>query len=494
MKNNLNRREFIGTTAAAFSIVPAYVRGGRGRIAPSDKINVALIGSGTMGLKMLMSSWLPNEHLQVTCIADPNRDSDDYRDWSPHGMRDQIRKFIEQPNWGSKQGIRAGREAGKEVVEGYYGLMRDTNYTGCRTYNDFRELLDREDDIDAVLVMTPEHLHGAVSMAAMKKGVHSISHKTLANTYQEVHETVKMARDTGLITHLMAWNNDPDFWKLKAWLEAGVIGKVKEVHNWSNRPVWPQGFLDYPEEMKKPRGLDWDLWLGPEKDMPYHLDLTHALFRGWYKFGSGCLGDMGNYSLNRVYRILNPGMPRMIEARTATDAKIEGHQSRWRRPDVSFPKSSMIHFHHAELDVFWYDGGMKPYTPGELYDSNEELGPEGMLFVGEYGKILGDFHGRNFKLLPEKRHDAFEGAIQPEKTEEEILDGTDEWIAAVGEDRQSGGSFQVFEDLAKATCLGAIALRSNGRLHWDEKAMKFKNNDEANAMLQRDYREGWEIS
>lgn len=494
-KKSITRRAFLGTATAASSltILPRRVLGGPGYVAPSDKINFALIGSGTMAIKMLMSDWLPRDDMQITCIADPNKDSDDYRDWSQHGMRDRVREFIQKPNWGSENGIRAGRDAGKEIVDTYYANIRGmTDYKGCNTYTDYRELLEKEEGIDAIICMTPEHLHAAVCIAAMKKGKHAISHKTLSNVLHEVRLAADTARETGLVTHLLAWNNDTELYDLRDWLRAGVIGKVKEVHNWSARPVWPQGWLSYPEEeMKVPKGMDWDLWLGPVPDMPYHLDLTHALFRGWYNFGSGCLGDMGNYSLQRVYRMLNPGPPLAVTARSTHGCRIIGNQSRPVRSEVAFPNASTIHFKHEDLDIYWYDGGMQPNTPQELLDDGEAFEREGMLFVGEYGKILGSFHGRNFRVIPKRRMKAFEGLRL--KMRKDVISSTDEYITAIRDGRQSGGSFQNFQELAEATCLGNLAIRMNQRLEWDSENMRVTNVEEANKYLRREYRPGWEL-
>ena len=493
-KKNITRRAFLGTATAASSltILPRRVLGGPGYTAPSDKINFALIGSGTMAIKMMMSDWLPRDDMQITCIADPNKDTDDYRDWSQHGMRDRVRAFINKPNWGSEKGIRAGRDPGKEIVDTYYGNIRGmTDYNGCNTYADYRELLDKEEGIDAVLCMTPEHLHAAICIAAMKKGKHAVSHKTLSNVLYEVRQAADTARQTGLVTHLLAWNNDTELYDLQDWLHAGVIGKVKEVHNWSARPVWPQGWLHYPEkEMKVPKGMDWDLWLGPVPDMPYHLDLTHALFRGWYNFGSGCLGDMGNYSLQRVYRMLNPGPPNAVTARSTTGCEIVENRSRQVRSTVAFPHASTIHFEHDDLDIYWYDGGMLPAMPAELMEDGGRFEREGMMFVGEYGKIIGDFHGRNFRIIPSRRMKAFEN-MRMER--EDVISSTDEYITAIKDGRQSGGSFQNFQPLAEATCLGNLAIRMNQRLEWDSENMRVTNVDEANSYLRREYRPGWEL-
>ena len=496
-KKTINRREFLGTAAAVstISVLPRHVLGGPGHVAPSDKVNMALIGSGTQALSQLVSDWLPREDLHLACVCDPNKDSDDYRDWGPHFRRDRIRAFIQQPNWGSEKGIRAGREAGKEVVEAYYANIRGmSDYKGCDTYVDFREMLADSDHIDAVIDMTPEHLHGFVNISAMKAGKHVIAHKTLANVMHEVRETVKVAQDTGVTTHLMAWQNDPEFYRFKEWIQSGIIGKIKEVHNWTNRPIWPQGWMENPKEkMKVPKGLEWDLWLGTVPDRPYHHDYTHALFRGWYDFGSGCLGDMGNYSLWRVYRILDPGPVVSVKGHAATGAVIVGNQCQWRRSDVAFPNASTIHFEHKDVDIYWYDGGMKPNVSTKLLGDGEELPREGILYVGEYGTVLGDYYAQQFKLIPESRMKALEGSIPELKPNEEVVSAVDEYMTAIKEGKQSRGSFINVQDLAEATCLGAISLRVDQRLQWDAENMKITNVERANQYLRRTYRPGWEV-
>ena len=492
-----NRREFLATAAAmsTVTVLPRRVLGGPGRVAPSDKVNVALVGSGTQALRQLMGDWLPREDLHLACVCDPNRDSDDYRDWSPHGVRQRVRTFIGNSNWGSETGIRAGREAGREVVEAYYAKTREQGaYTGCKTYVDFRDMLAESESIDAVIDMTPDHLHGTVNIAAMNAGKHVIAHKCLANVLHEVHTTVSVAKESGVTTHLMAWNNDPDFHQLKAWLHAGVIGDVKEVHNWSNRPVWPQGWMENPKEsMAIPDGLEWDLWLGPVPHRPYHIDYTHALFRGWYDFGSGCFGDMGNYSLWRTYRMLDPGPVLRVSANAATGAVIVGNQCQWRRSDVGFPAASTVHFEHKNLDIHWYDGGMKPRVAAGLLAPGEQLPSEGIMYVGEYGTILGNFLAGRFRLLPESRMKALAGSLPPAMSEEEVTSAGDEYMHAIRDGKQSRGSFINAEYLAEATCLAAIALRTGNALKWDAKKMTITNDEEADQHKRREYRAGWEI-
>jgi predicted dehydrogenase len=500
-KNTMNRREFLGSMAVAstITVVPRYVLGGPGYVAPSDKINLALIGSGTMGLNMLVDPWLPSEDLHISCICDPNTDSTDYRDWSRHGIRDHIRKFLEMPNWGAGDaGIRGGREVGKSVIETYYGKKyRSGNYDGCRPYADFRELLEKETTIDGVLIMTPDHLHATIAIAAMNKGKHAVSHKTLSNVLHEVRLAADTARRKKVTTHLLAWQNDPSMYQIRDWLKAGAIGTVREIHNWSNRPVWPQGWLERPEEQRVPAGMDWDLWLGPVPHRPYNLNYTHALFRGWYDFGAGCLGDMGNYSLWKVYRILGLTAPVSVEATTSSDARVIEGVSEPVRTKVAFPHASAVRFRHpaiagrAAVDVFWYDGGIKPPTPPELYDSKEELSAEGMMLVGDDGKILAEFGGDNPRLIPESKMRELGGADKA--MSDDLASGHEEWVRAIKSGKQSRGSFEEVQTLAEATCLANIAIRMNRRLDWNTTDMTITNLPEANQFLGREYRQGWEL-
>lgn len=501
-QRTLTRRRFLKTAAAAstISIVPRHVLGGVGRVAPSDKITMSLIGSGTMGLNLLMNSWLPREELQITSVVDPNRDSTDYRDWSRTGMLYRIRGFLDEPDWGNpEEGIRCGREVGKYVVDTWYEKNREAgSYQACRTYADYREMLEQESDLDGVFVMTPEHLHGPIALAAMDRGKHVVMHKTLANVFSEARMVGEKARSTDVVTHFLAWHNDPQIYQIRDWIRAGAIGQVREVHNWSMRPVWPQGWLDWMEEQPVPDGLDWDLWLGPVPDMPYNLNYTHALFRGWYDFGSGCLGDMGQYSLWRVYRMLD-GMPAPVvfEGFPGTDAQVADHVSRPVRSEVSFPKSGTIRMKYpaagdnGPIDIFWYDGGMKPPTPDEFFPTGEELAREGLMFIGTEGKIIGAFGGENPRILPESRMRAFEEAFTTDVST--LKQEPDEWIDAIRNGARSRSGFENVQSLAEATCLANLSLRLSRRLVWNSENARITNAPDAEQYLTRTYRPGWEL-
>ncbi len=498
-KKNINRRKFLGSAAAAFAftVVPGHVLGGPKYVAPSDKINLAYIGLGTQGLREIMR-LLSNPDIHITAVCDPNTDSTDYVDWSKNGLRNSIRRFLEKPAWGKGvDGIRGGREVGQEIVETYYAKNMPSNrYKGCSSYADFRELLEKEKDLDAVKIMTPDHLHAAIAIAAMKKGKHVIMHKPIANVLYEARLAVETTRKMKVATHLSAWSSRNSIGLIKDWISDGAIGTLREVHNWINKPIWPQ-WPNYPTETPPvPKGFDWDLWLGPALYRPYHPNYTHAVFRGWYDFGSGILGDMGNYSLWPLFMAFDLDAPVSIEATPSFTCEIIDHVSGIQENNVSFPYAGTIRFKFSArgkmppLDIYWYDGGMRPPTPEELEMDNKEMPSSGMMFVGDSGKILGDFRGNRPKIIPEKKMREYQ---QPKKTAERKTSRDSEWINAFKGGKPSPGNFENVKACAETICLGAVALRIGRKIEYDSGNMKITNIPEANEFLYRKYRKGWEL-
>lgn len=498
-----NRREFIGSAAIAsvgFSIVPRSVLGGPGFIAPSDKLTLAYIGCGTQGLRE-MSTLIPDPRVQIVAVCDPNKMSTNYVDWSPHSIRDSIRKALGDPNWGANiNGIPGGRDIGKELVDKYYTKNAGNTYKGCTAYNDFRDLLEKEKGIDAVKIMTPDHQHATIAIAAMKKGKHVAVHKPIAN---RIHE-YRVARDTaskmGVSTHLLAWSRRPGNDIVKKWIADGAIGTLKEIHNWSNRPMWPQ-WTEIPTDTPSvPDGFDWKLWLGPVPDRPYSPEYTFAVFRGWYDFGGGSIADMGHYSLFPLFQILGVNTPpTSAEAHGTTTCKIVDQVSIGVKNNVAFPYSCTIRFKFPKqetlppFDLFWYDGGMRPPTPDELLEDGKELGREGMMFVGDKGKILAEFRCENPRLIPASRMTSYMNGqeLPPEQDNEQ--NGTDVWIESFLNKKESPGSFQNAYAVTETIQLGAVALRAGKRVEYDATNMKITNDADSDKLLYREYRPGWEL-
>ena len=223
----INRREFLGSAAAAsvaFTVVPRHVLGGPGYVAPSDKLTLGYIGCGTQGLRE-MTELIQNPALRIVAVCDPNKFTTDYVDWSLNGIRDDIRDALGDKSWGEGiSGIPGGRDIGQEFVQKYYGktTCHQEHYKGCKSYEDFRELLEKESDIAAIKIMTPDHLHATVAIASMKKGKHVVTHKPIANRMYEAKLTIDTARKTGLGTHLLAWSKRPEYDVIKKWIEGGT--------------------------------------------------------------------------------------------------------------------------------------------------------------------------------------------------------------------------------------------------------------------------------
>ncbi len=497
----VSRREFLGSATVAslaFTIVPRHVMGGPGFVAPSDKITLGYIGCGTQGLRE-MTELIANPQLQFVAVCDPNKMSTNYVDWSLHGIRDDIRKALGDSSWGEGlDGIPGGRDVGKEFIEKYYAKDKASNYKGCASYADFRELLEKEKDLDAVKIMTPDHLHGTVSIAAMKKGKHVVIHKPIANRMYEVRLTIDTARKTGVSTHLLAWSHRTGTEVVKKWIQDGAIGTLKEIHNWSNRPVWPQWTSNPAETPPVPKDFDWDLWLGPVPDRPYHPNYTNAVFRGWYDFGGGSIADMGHYSLWPLFLTLGINTaPLSALAYGTTTSQVTDHVSHGVTNDVAFPHSCIVRFKFPKQDtlppfeLFWYDGGMRPVTPDELDSDGKELPREGMMFVGDKGKILAGFRCEKPALIPETTMKSYmQGKdIMPEATER----GNDVWIEAFKNKKQSPGSFLYAGAVSETINLGAVALRTRKKVVYDSAKMEITNVPEANKYLVREYRKGWEL-
>jgi hypothetical protein len=312
----------------------------------------------------------------------------------------------------------------------------------------------------------------------------------------EAKKVIETARSTGVSTHLLAWSRRSGMALAKQWIDEGHIGTLKEIHNWSNRPVWPQWTSNPKDELPVPKDFDWKLWLGVVPDRPYHPNYTHNVFRGWYDFGGGAIADMGHYSLWPLFLTMGvTTAPYSAEAYGTTTRVVENQVCRPYNNDVAFPVSCIVRFKFPKqenlpaFDLFWYDGGMKPQTPDEL--GNGILDPEGMMFVGDKGKIIAGFRCENPKLLPAEKMTAYMQGKEPYK---EVTEGGEQhWIKAFKTNTQSPGSFLYAGSVTETILLGAAALRAKKKLIYDSVAMKVTNDEAANKYFYRDYRPGWEI-
>ena len=504
VKAAINRRKFVGLGSAAalgFTIVPRHVLGGPGYTAPSDKITLAYIGMGTQGIREMLP-LLAVPEIQVVAVCDPNKEARGYRDWGKDYLRNEIRRAINNPNWspGGDNAVAGGRDNGKAIVDAYYANARkDPAYKSCAAYADVRELFAKEKDVDAVKIMTPDHLHGVLCMAALKRGKHVLVHKPLSNRLTEGKKVIEMAAGKpNVITHLIPWDSNGSMDTVMNWINAGAIGTLKEIHNWTNRPVWPQ-YPDLPKDKPPvPEGFDWDLWLGPEAMRDYSPDYTHMVFRGWYDFGGGAMADMGHYSLWTVFNALKLTSP-------VTVIPNRSHVCGFHEPvpyrinnDFSFPMASMVRFKYPAngsrpaVDLCWYDGGMRPPVPEELLAEGKELQQEGMMFVGESGKILAGFNVQNPQIIAGKKMEAPKTNSDSRDQVSQTSAALPLFVNACKTGKQYAGSFPEATYITEAVNLYAASLRANKILKYDAASQSITNVKEANTYLTRSYRKGWE--
>jgi hypothetical protein len=334
----------------------------------------------------------------------------------------------------------------------------------------------------------------------MKKGRHVLMHKPIANRLAEGRLVLKTARETGLATHLLAYGSGTENGRIVERIQEGVIGQLREIHNWSNRPVWPQ-YTEIPKDQPPvPKDFVWDLWLGPEKPRPYHPHYTHTMFRGWYDFGGGSMADMGIYSLWPVFTGLKLEAPLSAQAWASHTCEIVGNVSRPVRNNFAYPAACNIRFRfapgpqRAALDLFWYDGGMKPRLPAELEAHDLALNPEGILFVGDQGSILADFRGQDPQLFTKGEiRPLWSGAPPQSNAPSARGERSNPWVTACQGGDPSPGSFLNAGAITDAVTLGTVALRAGKKVIFDSAAMRITNAPEANRFLVRDYRPGWEL-
>jgi predicted dehydrogenase len=506
----VSRRKFLKQTAAAasFSIVPRHVLGGAGFVAPSDKVNIAFIGVGSQGFRVMLE-FLAQPDVQGVAVCDVNKTGANHPQWSAREYCERVQQLLGvSSGWDwlspdtpiqlthsmtSPAGV-SGRETCQKIVNAYYGSkQRSGQYNGCAAYVDFRELLEKQKDVDAVVVCTTDNLHAAVSVAAMKKGKHVFCQKPLTHTIFEARRVAEVARETGVATQIAVANQaSEDTRFLCEWIWSGAIGPVREVYNWSSRPYWRQGIERPKESQPVPEGLDWDLWLGPAPERPFNQVYLPFVWRGWSDFGCGSLGDMGSYSYDTLFRVLKLEAPTAVEA-SSTDRYSE-----------TYPMASIIRYEFPArgnmpaVRYNWYDAGLKPERPPELEEGRAFRGEgededEGLLFVGDGGKILCGFNGSHPKLIPQSRMDSFK---QPPKTLPRSPGNDREWLdACKGSKVKPGGNFEFEGIVTETLLLGNVATQSGQRLNWDRANMKVANtnDDFTKKYISPERRKGWEL-
>lgn len=444
----LTRRSFLASTGALAGalVLPAEVLGRAGAASPNSKLNIAGIGIGGQGGNDI--DEVNSENIVALCDVDDEH---------------AAHMFKKYPN--------------------------------AKRYKDFRQMLEKEKSIEAVVVGTPDHNHAVVSVTAMKLGKHVYCEKPLTRTVREARVVAEVARGAKVATQMgnqgMAFEGNR---LINEWLWDGAIGPVREVHVWSDRPThrgklplwWAQGIERPSDTPPIPATLDWDLWLGPAPHRPYHPAYVPFRWRGWWDFGSGGLGDMGIHNLAPVFSALKLGAPQTIQA-SSTPVFPE-----------TVPVAAMVHYEFPArgdmppVKLHWYDGGLLPERPAEL-EPNRELDPEdGILFVGDKGKMLvTGWGGEHPRLLPESLDKTYR---RPRKTLPRSLGHYKEWVTACKTGSPTRSDFSFAGPLTEAVLLGSVCIHNGGeKLVWDSANMKFTNDPDANRLLHYEYRKGWSL-
>jgi len=454
--SGVSRRGFLLAAggAAALAVVPRRVLGGRAGKPPSETLHIAGVGLGAMGADSLGACG--GEPIVALCDVDHRAASVTFQ-----------------------------------------------RYPKAARYKDFRRMLDKEKGIDALLVATPDHTHAVVTAAALKRGKHVYTQMPLAHDVWEVRELVRLAREAKVATQMGNERySGPTLRSTVEWIQDGCVGPVREVHCWTNRPQWPQGIDRPAEKPPAPADLDWDLWLGPAPERPYHRAYHPYTWRGWRDFGTGALGAMGCHVMDGAYWAL-----KLAEAPTVTvEAEAEGATAE------TYPRAATVRYRFGErggmppVVVTWYDGGRRPPRPKDLPATREFIGSNGTVFVGEKGMLAfgaltaGTNPGQaGPRFIPESLGGPYKppkATIPRIKAEGRWVQSgrhVQEWIRACKGDRPACSRFEIAGPLTEMALLGNVAIGVGRAIEYDVKGGTVRNSSEAGALLRRPYRKGWTL-
>jgi predicted dehydrogenase len=446
-KPTISRRRLLAaaTASAGITVVPRHVLGGPPHTPPSEKLGIAGIGVGGMGKSNL--SQLETENIVALC----------------------------------------------DVDHAYAGGTFQ-KYPQAKVYTDFRQMLDKEKGIDAVLVATPDHTHAVISLEAMRRRKHVYCQKPLTHDVYEARMLAQAARATGVTTQMGIQGHSGEGARLICeWIADGAVGEVHEVDAWCSLSYFPFGHAYWsskwnrrPEDMPPvPATLNWDLWLGPGPQRPYHPAYHPAVWRCWWDFGCGMMGDRGAHTLDAAVWALKLGYPTSIEA-TSLDLNLDTH-----------PLASVVTYQFPAraglppVKLTWYDGLRAP-RPLELEDGRQMGHAEGgLLFKGTKGKLVGGVYGESPRLIPESRMKEYK---LPAQTIPRV-EGSHEqdWVRACKAGRRAGADFEYSALLTEICLLGNVAKRVDARIEWDGPNMRVTNLPEAQKYIQPPYREGWTL-
>ncbi|HEY7497874.1 MAG TPA: Gfo/Idh/MocA family oxidoreductase [Vicinamibacterales bacterium] len=518
-RSTVTRREFVKTTAAAavFSIVPRHVLG-RGYQAPSDIVNIATVGVSGMG--SVNTRAVMSQNIVALCDCDFDLLDGKLAEWAKTAKQTPQNRQAPPPpaqawkDWGPSKAQQAA-DARWPAQDNAATLRRfvDEQLPRVQKYRDYREMLEKQKDIDAVIVATPDHMHAVIASNAMSLGKHVYVQKPLCWSVAEARHLAKKAADTKVFAQMGNQRHSSDATRRAIeYIQNGAIGDVREVHVWTNRPLgfWPQGIprpapiAGDPAQLswnnrgimqrlagamagtsgsvKVPDRLSWDLFLGVAPQVEYHPVYHPFNWRGWVDWGQGALGDMGAHLMDFPVWSLKLGLPAVIETESTPFNS------------VCYPNATTTHFEFPErkglppVTLTWYDGGLMPSDPPELED--EQLDPGGgVLYIGKKGKL---YHTAGGRLLPNKKHNEYG---PPKERLPRVPHGEHEmnWVNAICGRDQLSVPFDYASLLTEIMLLGIVSLRAGSKLHYDAANMRVTNNLAANDFLTREYRKGYSL-
>lgn len=455
----LNRRRFLKQSVLAGSLAamsaPAFLRGQN----LNSKINIAAIGCGGKGDSDIKN--VDTENIVALCDIDETRAAGAFK-----------------------------------------------RYPNARRFTDYRKMYDAMGkEFDAITVSTPDHHHALATAIGLKMGKHAYVQKPLTHSVWEARLLRRLAKENKVATQMGNQGSAEDgLRRAVEVVQSGAIGEVREVHLWSNRPIWKQGIPRPAASGKPPANMDWDLFLGPAPERPFVDKAYHPFeWRGWVDFGTGALGDMACHTANMPFRALNLGYPTSIEA---SSSGMNGE---------TWPAKSQIKFEFPKrgklppLTFYWYDGGNKPggSTTAAVEDfiaSQKDkngkamaraLPGSGCLLMGTKGQLYSpDDYGARFFLLPQDQFIGYKGPAETipraPKNSNQGLRHHIEWLEAIRGGKPAYSNFDIAAYLTEIILLGCVALRAGQKIEWDGPAMRATNIDVSH-LVKRDYRKGWEI-
>ncbi len=439
------RRTFVKSAAAvgaAFHIVPRHVLG-KGYTAPSDTLRMGSIGIGGKGDSDI--TGMVKAGVSVAALCDV--------DW------------------------RQGRKS--------FG-----RYPDAKRFKDYREMLDTMgSELDVITISTPDHVHAAATMAALKMNKPVFTQKPLTRTLGEVRALMAEAGKRGVATQMGNQGHAGAGTRLiREYYDAGAIGEIREVHYWTNRPIWPQG-IDRPTDAHNPHpSFDWNLWQGPAPERPYNPAYAPFRWRGWWDYGTGALGDIACHAMDAAFWAFDLRFPTRIIPESTTLYEETAPKSS--RVEYEFPARG----NRPAVKVVWRDGSLWPQKPSELGEYDEwpvgEVG--GQMWVGTEGAMIADAYGDGLRVLDKKKDAQFK-KTPPKVTYQRSPGVYDELVNAItGKGPRPNSSFVEHSGpLTEMVLYGCLAVRSGKIVELTPEGVV--KTDLPKDWIDPDYRKGWSL-